>query len=463
MKLLSALNAALSGASKDKNIISKDEVAEMLKTTPAALDAFENAYSEASLREASESDNLFDINSRQAASMIHSDTPETSKKVEILTERIVDELLSISDTKRLTDANTSFVTSDDVQSVPENVRPQLTGHLMKVDINEPAYLAIFDMLRRFQKTGDMRAYHMFRQGLDILDLDPVTYEVLGMNRNSIGYWFPVLKAASDNQNFFKVPDTKIVKVPLPLLQLTRNDYFSLTPTTLDIVNRWAYEAFDLDENKTYFVKTGTYSSKFDFRNAKVTTPKEVRELGSYLLFIHFQALQMASPLSSPCIYGVSTTNEWCVREYIEDKENNPCIYHGMPLHTEYRVFIDCDTDKVLGIAPYWKPDVMKKRFTTGVDADTADMKHDYIIYKMHEDKLMARYEANKDMIVERIKDMLPDINLEGQWSLDIMQNGDDFWLIDMATADTSALNDCVPAGLLKKAPENWIPQLTATE
>lgn len=463
MSLLSALTAALTSTSKDKNIISKDEVAEMLKTTPEALDAFENAYNEASIREANESDNLFDVNSRQAASMVRSDTPETSRKVEILTERIVDELLSISGTKRLTDANTSFVTSDDIKSVPENVRPQLTGHLMKVDIDEPAYLATFSMLRRFKETGDMHAYHMFRQGLDILDLDPVTYEVLGMNRNSIGHWFPALKAASDNQDFFKVPATKIVKVPLPLLQLTRNDYFSLTPTTLDIVNRWAYEAFDLDENKTYFVKTGTYSSKFDFRNAKVTTPKEVRELGSYLLFIHFQALQMASPLSSPCIYGVSTTNEWCVREYIEDKEDNPCIYHGMPLHTEYRVFIDCDTDEVLGIAPYWKPDVMKKRFTTGADADTADMKHDYIIYKMHEDKLMSRYEANKDMIVERIKDMLRDINLEGQWSLDIMQNGDDFWLIDMATADTSALNDCVPAGLLKKAPENWIPQLPVAE
>lgn len=463
MSLLSALTAALTRTSKDKNIISKDEVAEMLKTTPEALDAFENAYNEASIREASKSDNLFDVNSRQAASMVRSDTPETSRKVEILTERIVDEILSISGTKRLTDANTSFVTSNDIMSVPENVRPQLTGHLMKVDIDEPSYLATFSMLRRFKETGDMHAYHMFRQGLDILDLDPVTYEVLGMNRNSIGHWFPALKAAYDNQDFFKVPATKIVKVPLPLLQLTRNDYFSLTPTTLDIVNRWVYEAFDLDENKTYFVKTGTYSSKFDFRNAKVTTPKEVRELGSYLLFIHFQALQMASPLSSPCIYGVSTTNEWCVREYIEDKEDNPCIYHGMPLHTEYRVFIDCDTDEVLGIAPYWKPDVMKKRFTTGTDADTADMKHDYIIYKMHEDKLMARYEANKDMIVERVKDMLPNINLEGQWSLDIMQNGDDFWLIDMATADTSALNDCVPAVLLKKAPENWIPQLPVAE
>ena len=315
------------------------------------------------------------------------------------------------------------------------------------------------MLKRYQRTGDMTAYHMFRQGLDILDLDPITYEIIGMNRNSIGYWFPTLKKASEKQNFFQIPATKIVKVPLPLLQLTRCDYMSLTPTTIDIVNRWAYEAFELDENKTYFIKTGTYSSKYDFRNAKVTTPKEVRELGSYLLFIHFQALMMASTLASTCFYGVSTTNEWCVREYIEDKENNPCIYHGMPLHTEYRVFIDCDTDEVLGISSYWRPDIMKQRFSQGSDADTADMKHDYIIYQMHEEILMSRYNENKEIVVNKVKKILPDINLTGQWSLDIMQNGNDFWLIDMATADRSALNDCVPKGKLKAASENWIPNL----
>ena len=43
------------------------------------------------------------------------------------------------------------------------------------------------------------------------------------------------------------------------------------------------------EDKEYFIKTGTYSSKFDFRNARVSGPKEVRELGEYLLFIHFHA------------------------------------------------------------------------------------------------------------------------------------------------------------------------------
>lgn len=139
---------------------------------------------------------------------------------------------------------------------------------MKTDINAPGYLVLFDILRTYQRTGNKEVYHLFRQGLDILDLDPIIYETIGMNRNSIGYWFPTLKKASEKQNFFQIPATKIVKVPLTLLQLTRCDYMGLTPTTIDIVNRWAYEAFELDENKTYFIKTGTYSSKFDFRMQK---------------------------------------------------------------------------------------------------------------------------------------------------------------------------------------------------
>jgi hypothetical protein len=223
------------------------------------------------------------------------------------------------------------------------------------------------------------------------------------------------------------------------------------------VDEWAMKAFDLDVTKTYFIKTGTYSSKFDFRNAKVTGEKEVRELGEYLLFIQHQASSMAGPLNSPCIYGVSTTNEWVVREYIEDKENNPCIYKGMPLHTEYRVFVDFDTNEVLGISPYWEPETMKKRFSQGDDADSPHQRHDYIIYKMHEETLMNRYNEHKNEIINHIKELLPDVELTGQWSIDIMQNGDDFWLIDMATADTSALRECVPSNLLRPTPENWIP------
>jgi hypothetical protein len=51
---------------------------------------------------------------------------------------------------------------------------------------------------------------------------------------------------------------------------------------------------------------------------------------------------------------------------------------------------------------------------------------------------------------EAIAKLIPDVNLEGQWSLDVMQNGDDFYLIDMATADTSALNDVVVPNKIRR-------------
>ena len=239
------------------------------------------------------------------------------------------------------------------------------------------------------------------------------------------------------------------------------EYSGLTPGTKDILDRFCFQAFGLDETKNYFIKTGTYSSKFDFRNAKVTGAKEVRELGEYLLFIQNQAVIMAGYLTTPTIYGVSTTNEWVVREFIEDVENCPCIYKGLPLHTEYRVFVDFDEDTVLGMNPYWDPSVMKQRFGHQEDATSPHQVHDYIVYKMHEDALMKQYEENMDRVKAGIEKMIPHIDLPGQWSIDVMQNGEDFWVIDMATAETSALSSCIPKGLLKHATENWLPKLPA--
>ena len=443
-----------------KNSMSKEKVAQLLNTTPEALEEFEKAYHAVSDEENKKSGNFFKLNSRDVAKHIDASDADVAE----IERRITNELLASSGC--LPDHTIEhLVTNDEIKALPEELRPQLTGTLVKKDIAGDSYPALLEMYMSWKKTGDKGFYHRFRQGLDILDLDGITYEIIGMNPNSMGYWFPALEKAVMQQDFFKVPNTKIVKVPLPILQLTHLDYFSLTPTTLHIVDAWAREAFELDENKTYFIKTGTYSSKFDFRNAKVTSPAEVREIGQYLLFIHAQALAMAhydlSGRNQPCIYGVSTTNEWVVREYIEDKENLPCIYHGMPLHTEYRAFIDFDTDELIGIVPYWDSESMKKRFSQGSDADTADMKHDYIIYCKEEERLQKTFDANKDMLAERLKDMIPDIDLKGQWSLDIMQNGDEFWIIDMALAANSALVDKLPVKL--EAPEeNWLPDLENT-
>ena len=105
---------------------------------------------------------------------------------------------------------------------------------------------------------------------------------------------------------------------------------------------------------------------------------------------------------------------------------------------------------------------MEKRFGHKEDANSPHQIHDYIIYKSHKETLMRRYEENKDRVRMEIETLLPRLHLSGQWSIDVMQNGDDFWLIDMALAQNSALIECVPENLRKVTEENWIPKLALT-
>lgn len=462
------------------SIEKKNRIAELLKISPEALAQFEETYKTQVLSAEPSSDNLFDMNAKQVVAQ--NPKPAINVDTEDIIERIVAELVGQTKRCRFTGtgevttetmegryngqpvrSDTQLVTADDVNDIPEKLRPQLTGHLMHVDIDAPGYQLVLDYYMEYLKNPDSPAgrlaYNRFQQGLDILDLDSILYQIIGMNTNSIGHWLPQLCKGIAMQSFFKIPETTTVTVPMTLLQLTRLPYGDLNETTLAIVDRYCTEVFSLDTNKDYFVKTGTYSSKFDFRNCHVKGASEVKTLGEYLLFIHFQALQMASPLSKPTIVGACTTNEWVVRDFIQDKENAPTIYKGMPLHTEYRVFVDMDINSVMGISPYWKPSVMKKRFSMEDDADSPHQTHDYIIYRLHEDALMARYEQNKNLVIQKVGEMLPFIDLHGQWSIDVMQNGKDFYIIDMALAMNSALIECVPPEMLKPSRIDWVPQL----
>lgn len=448
--------------------LTEDEVIEMLKVSPDRFHEFENYYKTKILPNAESSGDFFDVNSRQAAVLSKGDIDIS---VEDTINRIVKELLS--DTEKIVyDGNSvscstfSYdiehpVTLDEIQQIPRDLRPELTGKYMKVDIKGDTHKELLWILKKFQEEKDPKKktywYHHFRQGLDILDVDYITSEIIGMNVNSMSHWLPQLIDANIGKKFFKIPKTIIAKLPVPLLQLTRNDYMSLTPTTKEIVNRWARKAFGLKLGGDYFIKTGTYSSKYDFRNCRVRDDAEIKELGEYLLYIHFAALQMASPLNQPVVYGVSTTNEWVVREFITDKEHNPTIYKGLPLHTEYRVFVDCDEKKVLGMIPYWESNTMKKRFAEHRDGHDV---HDEIVYQTYEEKLMSRYNENKDDVIQHIEELVQELDLSGQWSIDVMQNGEDFWLIDMALAERSFGCDIAVAVEDRHlTPENWIPKI----
>jgi hypothetical protein len=106
---------------------------------------------------------------------------------------------------------------------------------------------------------------------------------------------------------------------------------------------------------------------------------------------------------------------------------------------------------------------MKQHFGGKLETDP-DAMHDYITYTTNEKRLAKRYGQNKDAVAEHIRTLLPDMELSGQWSIDIMQNGDDFWLIDMALAENSAFyRETVPEHLRRPSPEQWLPDLGRQE
>lgn len=467
-------------AEKGESKTGKDALVDFLKTTPEALDAFEKAYRKEVI---DDNDYSYDgvPNAKQAAAVMNRETPEA---LDELVCRIVEELIALTPVYRYDGENIStlnplalpdheMVTKEEVMAAPAAFRPACTGNLMKKDcnteegVNGRMLLSMYmdSQSQKRSRTARKQAYDRFRSGLDLLDLDGLMYAMIDKNPNSMGYWLPALVEAVKKQDYFKIPATTMIKVPLTLLQLTRLDYGTHTPTTLKIVDDYCYRVFGLDENKTYFVRTGTCSSKFDFRNAKVSGAKEVHELGEYLLYNHSRGAAMAGPLCQPSIYGMQTTVEWAVREYIEPKEKLPEIYLGLPLRLEMRVFIDATEKRVLGIAPYWDPETMKRRFSMEDDFRNPDKIHDYVTYSAYEHTLMEKYEIYKDKVARKIEAILPNLDLKGQWSLDVMLNGtnpdgsDDIYLIDMALACNSALQEYVPYGLLKPYTEDWIPEI----
>ena len=65
-----------------------------------------------------------------------------------------------------------------------------------------------------------------------------------------------------------------------------------------------------------------------------------------------------------------------MREYIQPKPGAKEIYFGLPLRPEYRIFVDFDSDRILGCSPYWEPEMMKKRFGHSADSTKPDKVHD---------------------------------------------------------------------------------------
>ena len=236
--------------SLSKNYTKKelDTIALLLKDNPERQREFENLYEQFEV----DAENLSLFQQNAAKVIDKSDKfVSLSAETEALVEQIVEELVSQT---VIWDSITR-----EVLPLPQPVRylqdaktlvslqdrgVQFSGYMCKQDIPEPSSKALLSQYHSYVKTGNMLFYNLFRQGLDILDLDPLVYELLNHDPNTMSNWLFAIKEVVDKTKFFKLPKTRIIKVPLALLQSTRvYEFGELSPLSLEIINRYAQKSF----------------------------------------------------------------------------------------------------------------------------------------------------------------------------------------------------------------------------
>ena len=186
-----------------------DVMAELLKNNPEQIKLFQNIYEE--YEKTDESKNLFQQN---AAKTIETQEKflEVSKELDAIIETIVEELLSQSqvwdseqETMLQLPSPVQYYDTNNSKDLLKLGDFQFTGYLYKVDIKEPSSKVLLDIYKEYLKTVDMSYYHRFRQGLDILDLDEATYELLSYDPNAMSKWLPPISKQVKEHNFFKIP------------------------------------------------------------------------------------------------------------------------------------------------------------------------------------------------------------------------------------------------------------------
>lgn len=309
---------------------------------------------------------------------------------------------------------------------PESIKPNHVARTDGFDVDK-AVADLDDLVAKDPEDDQKDALRS--RLLSVSDLTEKVYDRFGENPNSIKNWLPQLsKAVDSTETFFKIPSTTVLRLPIELAQFIRVEYNETSRKDRALFNSYIFNKLELEMGKTYFIKTGTFSSKFQFANAKCSEPDE---MGEYFQVINNFAMTV----------GAGQSIDVCAREYIEDPENNPTIYNGMPLRTEFRTFVDFDTNKLIGTVPYWHPIVMKMALKMGL---SDSMEQDYQTYLSEEDRLLREFNEHQGELNREIQKLIPGIDLKGQYSLDIMKSGDDFYLIDMALMSESALSELLP-------------------
>lgn len=238
------------------------------------------------------------------------------------------------------------------------------------------------------------------------------------NKNNLSYWFPKIEHSG-----FLVPDTQVIPLSFEWYKwITSDNYQEEKIKEFGEFLIKHLKENDFNINRPLFLKTGLFSDKFDFSHCKVTNLSKIGE----------QALDIF--YASMCL-NADKTSEIVVRELIENTEGRKTIYNGMPLHTEFRVFYDFNTGKILGTFNYWDRQTLVTKLKD--DVKYTGKEDDLNNFLSEIDKIETEVEELKEYLENEVKEKMKGIELEGEWSIDFMKSGDNFYLIDMALAQQS--------------------------
>ena len=246
--------------------------------------------------------------------------------------------------------------------------------------------------------------------------------IVNESLNDFSFWYPKVENCG-----ILMPATYYKKIPAAKEnERLFHAFYHDNPEEDDkIIKEWVKTSImpDLEYyhlNGLIFVKNGRFSNKFDANNSCILWG--TYRLADAIANINYQAL---------CC-GADGIDEIVVRRFIDyDMKNTPCIYNGLPLRSEFRVFYDFDKKKAIFTANYWEYDYVRPHLYKATDKIIFD----------HERKRLETDFIRKRFAVEKMVEtaMQNVTDLEGQWSVDIlMDENEQFWLIDMAVAQRSA-------------------------
>lgn len=355
-------------------------------------------------------------------------------------------------------------------SFPANAPMFYPGHIKRSD-GLPVDKTLDNIYRMYiaddyDHDADPNSLHgLFHRTASISDLEPRLYHHCTENPNSIATWLPpVIKAhAAADDPVLKIPATRIMRLDTELAQYLRLEFTDTNELSRTLLDHYLYTALNLNADSDYFLKTGVFSGKFQFANAHCTEPKEV---GQYLHVINNFAMTV----------GGGESVDIAVRDYIGN-DTAPTVYNGMPLRCEYRVFVDFGdntaaadaepfsyatlahqfadpsttssyTPRILGTTQYWHKRVIRQHFAQCADPAVAGYSGaalaDKETFYNYEDTLDHEFVTHLPAVEHGINQLLPalrDQGFRGQWSIDVMVEGDSLYLIDMALMCESALVD----------------------